>query len=611
MTQRKTATRLFLAVLGVLFAAVAAPAADWKQAHKGTLARFPELARRCEAIEKAPPAAKQRPKRVSIDAPGKLDKDDTEYVLSRDIAADGSALVIAASRITLNLQGHTVRYGASGAEECHGIAVEGYGRKDVQIVNGTVQQADNPSNTTVSAPVHIPHEAAGIEIAGLTIRWNTPQTSGINIPWGPGLIHDNILVDEGDGITNRHQQTAAINGLRATNLVVKDNAIVRARQTGVSVGETKTVCSGNAIFIDSRTTNSYGVFYYGDKKPGPKSWECSNNDIKGVGVHPIGIGVVSQATGGRVTGNRVEVECTLFSQEYGKTAIGAAGYRTTWGANNVLVENNTFIVRGAKGSVNGQDAWGRGVWVALNKGDSARFANNTIKALSPDPSVKVAGIAITGYNASSGLVFEKNDVESTWATVMLADDYGDSKNYPAFIGNTFRKAGANPDFKWLRDDEKNEISTGLFVDNTLQGVGQDAYALAWDSAKAKEIYFGRLVAFTVKAASGQPAANATVTVTNAAGEEVASARTGQDGRTVLPLPTRAVGNRDAGGAPLGKRVEREAGPMSVRAGDGTGEAALEIPPGEKGPVTLTLRARAAANDANRPQPAQTLLAGQD
>jgi len=523
---------------------------------------FHELSKCIERIESGFAQSKTRSNKIYIDRPAVLNKANSEYVLTADVDADGTAFTIAASNVTLNFGGHTIKYGFSGGQKQYGVLVEGYNHKDIQILNGTIVQGDKSRSVPECSPIMLPHEIKGVEITRMTLRWASPQASGIYAIWGDADFHDNILIDEGNVVLNRHQMVAAINIHRSSHANIKGNAIVRARQTGVAMGGQKSIFSDNVVFIDSKSTNSYGVSYYSSGG----GWLCDGNVIKGVGVHPIGIGVISGASGGIVSRNTVDVQCTELSAEYGKTPIGAAAFRTTWGADNVKVVNNTFTVRGKKGLVDGHDSWGRSVWVAIKKGQSLVFENNMIRAVSPDPSVKVAGIAVTGNNESGGLIFSHNDVESTWATVLLADDYGVAGGYPLFIRNTFRKVGNNSDFRWFRDDYKDWTSTAFFIDNVLEGVDIGSCGLTWTSKDVKEVYFGKEITFDVKDKSGKSLSGIPVKINQKSSQEEISGVTNNSGLITLAVPFRVRGNRDEQGFNVGKMLDRLISPVTVTVG---------------------------------------------
>lgn len=225
---------------------------------------------------------------VAITEPGILDQMNTKYVLQNDVVAPETAFTIKAANVTLDLNGHVVEYGRDTREACYGVVVEGY-NKNIAVIHGTVRQsgAIDPADAAFSgsSPIAFPRNQPGSEIAGLVLEYHSAQTDGIFIPWGRAHIHHNVIRDNGTVITNRHNLKGAINANRARDMIVNDNYIQRARQCGILPGTDNTLCKRNLINIDSVSSNSYGIGYYGNKDWENDHWRCEENIIRGKGVH--------------------------------------------------------------------------------------------------------------------------------------------------------------------------------------------------------------------------------------------------------------------------------------------------------------------------------------
>ncbi len=493
-----------------------------------------------EAVGAVPVAVTPRAHTVPVSEAGTLNQPDTEYVLQGNIVADDTAFRITASRVTLNLNGFEIVYGQSTSQRSHGVAVTGHNLEDVRIVNGRITQgaagtADDRSKTGW-APVSFPNGVNGLEIAGLTVVYRTPDTNGIDVPWGKnGEIHHNTVEDQGTTVINRHQALGAIKANRAPGMRIHHNLIQRTRQGGIDIGNDTEVFE-NHIVIDSHSTNSIGIGAY--KVSG---FAIYHNTIHGSGEHPIGIGIVAGASDGEVFGNKVEVQNTRLGTEYG--ASGAACFRTTWGTTNVEVFDNHFTVHAQADLLGpGQDSWGRGIWAAIKKGQKMVFRNNTIVALNNDGRGKAAGIAVVGFNESPDLVFQENLVVSNWGNVLLGDDYGDAQGYPQFVRNVFQRQDQHPDYRTIISDYRGYGSTGLFVENAFEnGASPELVELMFDSGKTKDVRFGWQVALHVTSV-GAPVPGASVRVTDNAGREVFRGQTAADGTLSANLPAYALTN---------------------------------------------------------------------
>jgi hypothetical protein len=487
-----------------------------------------------------------RSRTVMLSAPATLNQADTEYILTQDIVAPGTAFTITATNVTLNLNGRTVTYANSASSgPVYGVNVTAHGLRNVAIVNGTIRQGNSATATDATRRgwhgINIGPDVPDLKIAGMKIEYRTPETFGINVPWGrDGKIHHNDLHDTGSFIINRHQLIAAIKANRAPRMEIHHNRIVRARQAGIDAGP-GAVVHNNEINIDSHSTNSYGVVLYD-----VDGFTVYNNTIKGAGEHPIGIGMVAGSRNGKVYGNRVEVQNTRGSTEYGST--GSAGMRMTWGTDKVEIWNNHITVRAQANLIGpGLDSWGRGLWLGLpDAGASVLFRDNTIIARNSDGRAKAAAIAIVCGNRSSGLVFRNNMVVSNWANVLLTDDYGDSQGFPRFVANTFRKEDNHSNYTTIRSQYASRISTGNFFSSTFEnGAALSSLGMEFHGSGLKEIGFGWSLRLTVRDAQNRTLNGVSVRIVDNSGAQVFSGSTDADGRVVTELVEYQASNRSS------------------------------------------------------------------
>lgn len=468
---------------------------------------------------------------VKIIAPGELAQSDTEYVLKKDIIADGTAFVIKASHVTLNLNGHTITYLNGNSEsQAYGVYVPGYNRKDIAIVNGKIIQGDGKCCGNVHGigcnPIYN-YDAHDIEIGGLEIVYGTSNTSGILLHWGYNAnIHHNTIVDLGSKVTNRHQGIAAIEGCRGhgcSNQKIHHNLIKGARQLGIRAGVQSEVYN-NEVHIDSSVTNSTGISAAGGS--------IHHNKIFGEGVHPIGIWPGNDI---KVYSNYVEVQNTKRGDEYGDT--GAACLRMTWGNDNVEVMNNTFILHAEENDKGtGVRSWGRAIWVGLPKPEQkAVFHDNIIVANNRDGKAKAAAIAIVCENESPNLIFRNNKVISNWSNVLLADSYGHAGGYARFIDNRFIRRGNHASYRTIRSQYSSRPSTGVFINNRFEnGASPDDIDLEFNGSAVKELAFGWHLTVLVKE-KGEAISNALVVIRDNTGSKVFEGNTDQQGKVAADL----------------------------------------------------------------------------
>ena len=484
-----------------------------------------------------------RSRTVMVSSAGELTQADTEYVLTGNIVAAGTAFTIRASNVTLNLNGHTVTYANTAASgPNYGVAVLQSGLRDIAVVNGEIRQGNAASATDTARrgwhAIYFSGGVPGMKIAGLKIEYRTPETSAIMAIWGKdGAIHHNEFNDTGSTIIDRHQLIAVIKTNRDA-MKIHNNRIIRARQAGIDIGKGSEVFE-NEINIDSHSTNSYGIVAYA-----VDGFTLYRNTIVGRGEHPIGIGMVSKSLNGKVHSNSINVQNTRGSAEYGAT--GSAGMRMTWGTDKTEVWNNHITVSAQANLIGpGLDSWGRGLWLGLpDAASNVLFRNNTILANNNDGRAKAAGIAVVCGNRSPGLVLSNNLVVSNWANVLLTDDYGDSQGFPRFVGNTFRKADNHAAYRTIRSHYVSRIATGNFISNRYEnGASANSIDLEWNGSANKEAGFGWQCRIVVRNAQGQPVQGASIQITDNAGVRVFTGTTGADGRISAELMEYIATNR--------------------------------------------------------------------
>ncbi len=497
-----------------------------------------------------------RAKTVNITAPGTLNQSDTEYVLMNDIVANGTAFTIQGSNITLNLNGHSIVYLNQNASQAYGVLIDGAARSNIAIVNGKITQGGGNCSGQAGVgkncnPIY-GFETFGLEIGGLEISYRANNTHGIFLHWGKSAhIHHNSLQDLGTSVTDRHQ---GIDAIRAGNLSgsrVHHN-IVKTRQVGIRIGTNGEIYN-NEVTINSQVTNSVGLSI--------QSGSIHHNKVHGYGVHPIGIWPDHDA---KVYSNYAEVQNTKSGSEYGDT--GAACLRMTWGTgDNSEIMYNTFIVN-ASDSYNGTgvNSWGRALFVGLPDASlKADIHDNVIIATNNDGKGKAAGIAIVTNNLSPNLKFRNNRVESNWANVLLADDYGHADGYAQFIDNTFVKRDNYSNYKTVRSQYSSLPSTGVFTGNTMEnGASMENIDLEFSGSAKKEIIANWHLGVSVTNGSGAPVSGASVSVKDSTGKVVYSGQTDGNGKAGTDV-TQFINSNLSGGKVVSREIKTVKTPHTI------------------------------------------------
>ena len=107
---------------------------------------------------------------ASAGPPYTLDKSDTLYLLTQDITAAGTAILVTGSNVTLELDGHRVTFGSTSSAQVFGVHVQG-GKTVVR--NGHVVQGDAAGD--YSSCVETRWRSAPVEVLGITTEVHRPN----------------------------------------------------------------------------------------------------------------------------------------------------------------------------------------------------------------------------------------------------------------------------------------------------------------------------------------------------------------------------------------------------------------------------------------------------
>ncbi|KPJ56408.1 MAG: hypothetical protein AMS16_02490 [Planctomycetes bacterium DG_58] len=505
------------------------------------------------------------PDDVAQGPPYVLNKARAAYVLTKDIEADGTAIRIDGSGITLDLNGHTIVYG-NAVGEAYGVRTVEWNKRNIKVLNGIIRQGR--ANGRGCHPVRA-REVYDMEVAGLEITYGGPDCHGIF--WWEGRdqnVHHNVVFDTGTHITNRHSGLDAIHtGGTAYSTgpgtvppgvlrchTSSHNLVKRARHRGINAGAD---CAFNELYLDSWDTNAFGI---------RGGFNIHHNRIFGTGYMPEGIGSRWGETvePKRIHHNYIEMvgrKITGRSREYGDqchlSGIRVTPYR--FRQENFDITGNTIILHGHHATKM------RGIWACpTGKTKNIVFRDNFVKVIADDTcrldvcqAVSVCGAPTPDQDP---VIFQNNTFVTNICHVRLAESYGASNN-AHFLGNTFVREGDRKDYwtvrigRWVADtygnifrDSKFEGGAGYdrvrFEGGLVKLQGRDAQSAAvkWKAARDLTVQW----TLTVKTVPG-----AQVTLKDAAARQVFTGTVGEDGKLDVPLAQykhEGTGPYDKGGS---------------------------------------------------------------
>jgi len=463
--------------------------------------------------------------------PYTLDKAEATYVLTDDIVADSTAFTLAAADITLDLNGHTVRwnekYGAAEAvpstknirRAFHGFTgapgIVGNRRSaGAKLFNGFIVQGRAGSGNVCDPILGV----RAREIAGVALDYYGYQMNGFIWAGSVEDLHHNVVKDKGTELVDRHWAIRAVTGCKK----IHHNLIKRCRQRGISGGDE---IVHNEIYQDSYATNAFGMS--GQKLQG--------NRVLGGGVH---VCAISWANGMQAVGNLIHLQAqaskTRRWTEYGSgKGSSCNGIRLTqYGSGNTesnpLYLNNLYkdnlIVIGVK-----DGALARGVQFSSHlQTKNLVCRDSIIKVIGLDDRSGGSCVVAHGRTAANAQpVYYRNcTLVANHCHVKFGDGYSRGSNH--HLENCkFVRVGERPDYHTFVFS-RGWTDRHVILDAEF-GEGTRYNDVVWERMTARA-YYSVAWTLTVNTSPG-----ARVSIRNRQGEEVFTGTADADGRASVPL----------------------------------------------------------------------------
>ncbi len=366
------------------------------------------------------------------------------YLLTNDASCNsGFGVSVSSSGVTLEMDGHTIVYGAAQPSGVPGQGIYGTGVSNFKIFNGIIREG--PHDAAYSHGVSLVG-CKNYELAYLRVEVKSFLTGVLYLRKGSNSfdIHHNLLWDRGHAYANRHQQNRTIDMADGGGADSKfhHNMVVAARNQSISGGGPNSEYFENTVELVGHSTNSAAIAVVGAEA------KVHHNRIIARGEHPHGIW---GSPGVKYFSNKIDSMTDMcVSYEYG--TLGGVGFRTNYSRNysGMELSDNVMVVRAMEDT--GRDFVDSGswlFWLADMKGeDSVLFKNNTFVSMVYG-NAKTKGLA--HCSTSPNIVYEGNTIISNYCCVTFGTHRGDGMN-SQWINNTFVKIGNNREFRTFKNE---------------------------------------------------------------------------------------------------------------------------------------------------------------
>ncbi|MBC8871891.1 MAG: right-handed parallel beta-helix repeat-containing protein [Planctomycetes bacterium] len=470
-----------------------------------------------------------------------------EYIVTKDLAAEASAIAIQADNVTLDLNGHTVKYGCgvktaesimtytsrrSGNIGHAGVLLpgrpdatadfEGFRwnsrRPGIVVKNGTI--ADGAGRgLSYSAGIQLAG-AAGATVENVRIEIAAPDTFGLVVGKDAKVRHVTIN-NKSTHVSNRHAQMASIQ--TSSDCEVSKCLVEGGPQIGVKAGSGTSV-HHNIIRQRATVTNCYGVAGY--RKENVRVFNNKIMSYNGRGIH-----LSEKSSGWLVHDNYVEVRETR-NKEYRR--MQTHGIKLE-GTSNSKIYNNVVL------SISSDGGEPTALNMAVKANASNEIYNNTFIALTINEEGAYSAYLID--NDASGSIIRDNTFYTNNICYMVSPD--GSRNV-TFRRCTFAKISPDDEvlFYANRAYKKEGGNGDRLIDCVFTGgidprqhyfPGQGA---SWRSSGDYTVGWS----LTLHVTDGDTAAGgAEAIVTDEKGAKVTTAKADEEGRLTVDLPEFKVG----------------------------------------------------------------------
>jgi len=244
-------------------------------------------------ILKIKPEKKNNAIRIPADMPGStpyiLDQKDAYYLLTEDIMAEGTAIEIAASGVTLDLDGHTVVFGDNTSEQVYGVRFADPG--NTKLYNGHIAQGKRSRD--YSSAISSLDRPVPTEISGISTDVHLPNAFPLLMTHANAAnIHHNHIYSRVTEIECRHYPGNALMRVYTYggDIHIHDNLLTEGCHWGINIRISSR--SAKNIEIDHNDIQHHQQYVNGYALSPSSGAKVHHNKVtsSGRGVHLTGEG---------------------------------------------------------------------------------------------------------------------------------------------------------------------------------------------------------------------------------------------------------------------------------------------------------------------------------
>ena len=541
------------------------------------------------ALRPPPPA-----NAIAIQAAGALRTNGGYYLLTRDLVVSGSGYTIEGRGITLDLGGHTLTYAAGGGDGHHGVSLDGFsGSGSVRIVGGRIVQGAGGGRACHAVDLSGGHD---VQVSDLYIEVSGPDAMGIaqwSAPTGSLRIDHCHVVCNTESVSNRHWPGVGAIWLdRVTgSLEIDHNRIEGSPQWGIRAAGPRTdgTCRIHHNLIRGTKALVANGYMLGIHKPDAEVFE---NDCRGEsrGLHMDGVD--GHGFRARVRFNAFDAQ-DQPNAEYPEHWCHGAKFEEAQGARF----HNNFV----RVIADAQHAEGNALDLDLASTADEVIVQNRIESLARDGTFLSRAVNWTGGSSAANPTFTLRHNAFVATDIHVHRDWhsgtGQLFRENAWLVDPARPQGFAPVFERFDNQDGRESHGHGFVD-PITTRDPDLVSTWSDPGPSTSTRY-RTCTFAVTR-DGAPQANASVTVRDRTGAQVATTTSDGAGIARVVIATKIV----HGGSEVDVR-----GPFAVTVSrTGVGSWSGSVRPDARASFHIDLGTGQGTQDVSPPPAPEAVLA---
>lgn len=384
-----------------------------------------------------------------------LEEAGKTYFFTTDFEAEGTAIFIMRDNITVDLNGHTIRFGSADRDGSMGInafrarSASGAGSDDqnysktaegwTHSPNGAVIQNGEiiwaGQNASWAAAIGGSYADGHVTISNMRLESGGRDGACVNFNWTEVTVHDTYMLNHSESTADRHTGPATLNA--NAKMAAYNNIIIGGRMA-INAGSNSEIYN-NVLRQAGFATNGYGVGFY------------RMNDSKvydNIIVPSNGRGIIFNAgENNEAYGNLIVVH-ERPNAEY-PDALNAAGIRVRYDAVNNSIHDNQILAIGG-----GENLAASGLYLSDYPDGNNHYENNTVRAILTSPeNISQYANAITmesqgtAQKASNDII-QGNDFASNNYLVRLSG-YDSGCYQEAIVDNSLNWVSGMDSYNWL------------------------------------------------------------------------------------------------------------------------------------------------------------------